>query len=912
MRNEAEESEEPTAQSSEIGTVSKIPDEDKQNGENQEIDFKEHNVKANNCITPDNKIKTETPNEAEESEEPLALSSEIGTVSKIPDEDKQNGENQEIDFKEHNGEANNCVTPDNKIKTETPNEAEESEEPLALSSEIGTVSKIPDEDKQNGENQEIDFKEHNVKANNCITPDNKIKTETPNEAEESEEPLALSSEIGTVSKIPDEDKQNGEKQKIDFKEHNDEANNCVTLDEKIETETPNEAGESEKPPAQSSEIGTVSKIPDEDKQNGENQEIDFKEHNVKANNCITPDNKIKTETPNEAEESEEPLALSSEIGTVSKIPDEDKQNGEKQKIDFKEHNDEANNCVTLDEKIETETPNEAGESEKPPAQSSEIGTVSKIPDEDKQNGENQEIDFKEHNDEANNCVTQDNKTETETPNAEESEEPTAQSSEIGTVSKIPDEDKNSGKNQEIDFKEHNDEANNCVTQDNKTETETPNEAEESEEPTAQSSEIGTVSKIPDEDKQNGENQEIDFKEHNVKTNNCITPDNKIKTETPNEAEESEEPLALSSEIGTVSKIPDEDKQNGENQEIDFKEHNGEANNCVTPDNKIKTETPNEAEESEEPLALSSEIGTVSKIPDEDKQNGENQEIDFKEHNVKANNCITPDNKIKTETPNEAEESEEPLALSSEIGTVSKIPDEDKQNGENQEIDFKEHNGEANNCVTPDNKIKTETPNEAEESQEPTAQSSEIGTVSKIPDEDKQNGEKQKIDFKEHNDEANNCVTLDEKIETETPNEAGESEKPPAQSSEIGTVSKIPDEDKQNGENQEVDFKEHNDEASNCVTPDNNIETETPNEAGESEKPPAQSSEIGTVSKIPDDDKQNGENEDIHITEQNDKANNEVTHKGKAGVNYVTTKDIDETAATTEKLEESDRKQDNSL
>ena len=307
-----------------------------------------------------------------------------------------------------------------------------------------------------------------------------------------------------------------------------------------------------------------------------------------------------------------------------------------------------------------------------------------------------------------------------------------------------------------------------------------NEAEESEEPTAQSSEIGTVSKIPDEDKQNGENQEIDFKEHNVKANNCITPDNKIKTETPNEAEESEEPLALSSEIGTVSKIPDEDKQNGENQEIHFIEHNGEANNCVTPDDKIETETPNEADESEEPTAQSSEIGTVSKIPDEDKQNGENQEIDFIEHNGEANNCVTPDDKIETETPNEAEESEEPTAQSSEIGTVSKIPDEDKQNGENQEIHFIEHNGEANNCVTPDDKIETETPNEAEKSEEPTAQSSEIGTVSKITDEDKQNGEKQKIDFKEHYDEANNCVTPDDKIETETQNETEESEEPPAQ------------------------------------------------------------------------------------------------------------------------------------
>ena len=57
----------------------------------------------------------------------------------------------------------------------------------------------------------------------------------------------------------------------------------------------------------------------------------------------------------------------------------------------------------------------------------------------------------------------------------------------------------------------------------------------------------------------------------------------------------------------------------------------------------------------------------------------------------------------------------------------------------------------------------------------------------------------------------------------------------------------------------------------------------------SEELVAQSSEDGTVSIIPDDSKQNGENHEIHFNETRDKANNEVTRKEKT---EATTSDID--------------------
>ena len=129
---------------------------------------------------------------------------------------------------------------------------------------------IPDDNKQSGEIAEIPSNKCNDEPNNegrqkemtevnCITTDNNTQTETSSLGE-----LIQSSENGTFSVIPDEDKLNGENQEIDFKEHNDEANNDhtqeiteanrVTSDDKIETETPNEAGVSDERPAQSSEI----------------------------------------------------------------------------------------------------------------------------------------------------------------------------------------------------------------------------------------------------------------------------------------------------------------------------------------------------------------------------------------------------------------------------------------------------------------------------------------------------------------------------------------------------------------------------------------------------------------------------------------------------------------------------------
>ena len=241
-------------------------------------------------------------------------------------------------------------------------------------------------------------------------------------------------------------------------------------------------------------------------------------------------------------------------------------------------------------------------------------------------------------------------------------------------------------------------------------------------------------------------------------------------------------------------------------------------------------------------------------------------------------------------------------------------DEESEGREKMNIDEgKQEEITKGNCITPYDQTETETKKVKGESGDPT-QSSESGIVSVILDEDKQNGENPKIDFKEHNNEPNNehtqeitdlkCVTSDDKIETETPNEAEESEEQPAQSSEIGTVSAIQDKDKQNGENQEI---EHNDEVNNCVTPDDKV---IPKEAGDSEEKVAQSSEIGTVIVIPNEDKQNGENQEKHFNEQNDKHNNEVTHKEKVGVTYVTTNNIKETSATTEKIEDLDRKEDN--
>ena len=173
---------------------------------------------------------------------------------------------------------------------------------------------------------------------------------------------------------------------------------------------------------------------------------------------------------------------------------------------------------------------------------------------------------------------------------------------------------------------------------------------------------------------------------------------------------------------------------------------------------------------------------------------------------------------------------------------------------------------------------------------------EKDTVTMIPDDTKQS------DANESNNEGEqkeitkvNCITPDDQTETETTNENGESREP-TQSSEIGTVSVIQDNDNQNNEKKEIDFKEHNDEANNCVTPDDKI---IPKEAGDSEEQAAQSSEIGSVIVIPDEDK-NGDNQEILFNEQHDKHNNEVTHKEKVGVNDVTTNNIKETSTTTQK------------
>ena len=239
--------------------------------------------------------------------------------------------------------------------------------------------------------------------------------------------------------------------------------------------------------------------------------------------------------------------------------------------------------------------------------------------------------------------------------------------------------------------------------------------------------------------------------------------------------------------------------------------------------------------------LSLDKDTVTSIPGENKQSGEIAETPFNKQNDDPNtegtqmvvteaNCNTPNNKTGTETSNEGVKSGEPIQ-SSAIRTVSVIPNEEKKNSENQEIDSKEHNNEANNedtqkqiteanCVTSDEEIETETTNKVGVSDKPATQSSEINTISIILDEDRQNG-----------------VTSDNKIETETPNEAGVSDKPAAQSSEIRTVSVIPSEEKQNSENQEIDSKEHNNEANNedtqkqiteanCVTSNEEIEMNT--------------------------------------------------------------------------------------